>query len=187
MKKSRKKTKKADRDLSWYGEGHSLDIDASDPERCPPLAPSLFVRLQSHSPELALGLKHYLEESSQSFEGRRPYDGTDASACLFLLLMEGLLTFEQLRYEIQDQVKLFQKEKSFVPSHYLLAMSNLLSLETELIQAANLSWETHLAVWNTDDLLAFKERKAEALVSCGRWGDQSDEPIQDKDEGDESG
>jgi hypothetical protein len=140
----------------------------------PSLVSTLTARMAVHSPEVVIGIRRYLQDSGQRPESRHPYDGTDSSARLFLVLMEALLIFEQLRYEIRDQVDQAQRGHGVVPSHLLSGMSELLNLEAELVQAAKASWSVHLAVWKAD-VPREPSEPVDLSDAAGRWhrGDSS--------------
>lgn len=150
----------------WYGE---VVIDHHDLER-PSLLPILASRIAIHSPEIVIGIKKYFEESGQDIHSRRPYDGTDASSKLFIVLLESLTIFEQLRFEIKDQVTRHQfATGGHAPSHLLMAMTELVELEANLLQSAKLALDTHLSVWNAHDVPDAVEEKKSASDIIGRW------------------
>lgn len=110
-----------------------------------PVVPELLSRLQMHSPGLYTQLCWYMDHQDESVPSRVTHDGTDASASLSLQLLEVLISFTKIRMEILDQVS---ASGGKVPGNIQLALSEILSLEPVLLQAATSAMELHLNVWD---------------------------------------
>lgn len=110
---------------------------------------SLLPRIMSHSPELAAALRLHLEErAKQGIDEPRSYDGQDASAGMVVALCSALLSLEQVRLEVIDQVTQFNHRGEEVPASYYLALSHLLSLEPVILSAATAAVDLHAGLWN---------------------------------------
>lgn len=142
-----------------------------------PYVPVLISRIAEHSPELVLQIQHYLKENGEDLGARRTYDGTDASARLSLMLIEALLSFEQIRIELLDQ----SRTHPLLPAHLTLAMSEALQLEPALLHIAKSAFQMHLYVWNAheganrdiEDEESEEDDSDDINIPPGRWSGKS--------------
>lgn len=141
--------------------------------------PDLLARIGSHSPEIVLLISQYLTANDEGVADRVTYTGTDPSGALVFMLIESLLTFERLRIELNEQVIENQIAGNSVPGHQMLALSDLVVLEPNMLQAVSIAFEIHLNVWgaNKGDYLSKmdteKEEETDKLKDRGRWGKES--------------
>lgn len=148
-----------------------------------PVVPEILARLQMHSPDLYAQLRWYMQSQEESVEARTTHDGVDSSAALSVQLLEALIWFTKVRMEILDQIDL-SPVKGKIPAHFQLAMSELMSLEPVLLQAATSAMQLHLQVWNAHaEAVPWADRpgpSSKPKEERGRWVRNPN-----RDEGDE--
>lgn len=123
-----------------------------------PIVPSLLERISLHSPEIAVLAHRYFKEIGQPIEARLHFDGTDASAKLAIGTLEAMISLEQLRMELVDELA-----SGSAPSSHLMAMNETLRMEAVLITAAKLAIDMHGAIWEANLFGAVYRDPAEQL------------------------
>jgi hypothetical protein len=119
------------------------------PGECQLVARSLQRRLAMLSPQAAAVVKTYLQMHPDRLE-RTTYSGVDAASSMMLLMVEVLLSYEQLRLELQDQMEQHaHRGEEFPPNLYRL-MNQMLPLEPVLIQGIRGAIEAHGALWDQE-------------------------------------
>jgi hypothetical protein len=100
------------------------------------------------SPDTLIALNAYLSKREEDREPRKTYAGNDASAELICFLCEALLSFEQLRLEVTDQIGQHQHRGERLPPRMHMLMTQLLSMEPLLVSALSSASDLHGQVWS---------------------------------------
>lgn len=124
------------------------------------MAPELYVastidRIATHTPEVAVAIRAYLEGKGEGLDDRTLYDGSDASMKILFFLIESLLSLSQLNGEIAGYAKLPVEER---PDRITLILADALELEAVLLHAIAEAVSIHGTLWDQSLIVSPVER-----------------------------